>query len=86
MIVSGSYFDQQLNMIWPTYSSEALLLEPVRTVCSLGKTVSIPSTSLESETVYFSATETQAISILMIVIPVALIVACLVVFLRRRHL
>ncbi len=85
VIVSGSYqFPGYAQLT--QYANEAMVLEPMRAICSLGDTVVISGQSLTAPTLSYSVSEARAIEIIMIVIPVALIAVCLVVFLKRRHL
>ncbi len=85
VIVSGSYLYPSMTTL-SQYANEALTLEPIRTVCSLGETVSISSMDLSQIVIDFSAAEGQAIRIFMTAIPVLLVAASLAVFLKRRHL
>ena len=85
VIVSGSYQFPAYAQ-FTQYANEAMVLEPMRAICSLGDTVVISGQSLTTPTLSYSVSEARAIEIIMIVIPVALIAVCLVVFLKRRHL
>lgn len=85
VIVSGSYLFPGYASL-TQYANEKMMLEPIRTLCSLGDTVVISSSSLSTVTLSYSASEAQGIEVVMILVPAALIIVCLVVFLRRRHL
>lgn len=85
VIVSGSYMFPGYASL-TQYANEKMMLEPIRTLCSLGDTVVISGTSLATPTLSYSAAEAQGIEIVMILVPVALIIVCLFVFFRRRHL
>ena len=85
VIVSGSYLFPSMTTL-SQYKNEALTLEPIRSVCSLGESVYISSTDLNEIVIDFSAAEAQSIRIFMTAIPVLLVAASLVVFLKRRHL
>lgn len=85
VIVSGSLmFPYTSNL--PQYINEALTLEPIRTICSLGDTTLISGTDLTTLTLSYSVTQARVIEIVMIAIPLILIIISLVVFLKRRHL
>ncbi len=86
VIVSGSFLYPALTDFYQ-YVNEALTLEPIRSICSLGDTVVISAMDLSTPTLSYSVAEAQAIEIVMvIVIPLALVTVSLVVFLKRRHL
>lgn len=86
VIVSGSYLFPIVS--YPQYSTpnENLALFPIRETCSLGDTVVIPSTGIDEDSLSYTATQVYAIRIIFFSAPIILIVVCLVVFLRRRHL
>ena len=88
VIVSGSYaFPQYTTEINNNFVNENLALYPIREICSLGDTIVIPSMDVSTDVMAFSsATEMWAIVVIMLAPTLVLIVACLVVFLRRRHL
>lgn len=71
-----------------TYENEGLLIEPLRTLCSLGDTVVISGKGLNNETFSMSSLTATALGlgVFTLGIPLVLIVICLVVFFKRRHL
>ncbi len=71
-----------------TYENEGLVLEPLRTLCSLGDTVVISGKDLAAETFSISSltATTLGLGVFTLGIPLVLIVLCLVVFFKRRHL
>ncbi len=85
VFVSGSYMFPGYSSL-EQYANEGLLMQPMLNMCSLGDTVVISSTSLSSITLSYSATEASVIEWIMILIPISLMIVCLVVFLKRRHL
>ncbi len=85
VIVSGSLMFPYTNTL-PQYANEALTLEPIRTICSLGDTTVISGVDLTTPTLSYSVTQARVIEIVMIAIPLLLIIVSLVVFLKRRHL
>ncbi len=86
IMVCGSY--QMLNYIQsPLYENEALVLEPLFALCDLGDAPPISNKNVSAATVSYSQAASSALSILfMYGIPAVLIVVCLVVFFKRRHL
>lgn len=85
VIVSGSYlFPITSSLV--QYKNEALTLEPMRTICSLGDTVVISAMDLSTVTLSYSVADARAIQIVMIAVPLILVVISVVVFLKRRHL
>ena len=87
VVVSGSY-----NMTGfataSQYENEGLLIQPLRTLCSLGDTVVISGKNLSAETLSFSSLTAVVLGlgVFTIGIPLTLIIICLVVFFKRRHL
>ncbi len=90
VIVSGSYqFALQAAAAqYENYENESLAVEPLRTVCSLGDTVMISGKDLSAKTVTFSSFTATVLGfgVFTVGIPLVLIVICLVVFFKRRHL
>lgn len=88
IVVSGSYqFADYVSTTLYENQNESLAIEPLRTMCPLGNTVSVSSKDLSTVTVSFSTlTATILDRIFTIGIPSLLIVICLVVFFKRRHL
>ena len=87
VMVSGSY--QFADYVKSSqYENEGLALEPLRAMCSLGDTVLISGKDLSSDTLTFSALTAQVLGLGVFTfgIPLVLIVICLVVFFKRRHL
>ncbi len=85
VIVSGSYL-YPITSSMTQYKNEALTLEPIRTIASLGDTVVISAKDLSSITLSYSVSDARAIQIVMIAVPLILVAISLFVFLRRRHL
>ncbi len=71
-----------------TYENEGLVLEPLRTLCSLGDTVVISGKDLAAETFSISSMTATVLGlgVFTLGIPLVLVVLCLVVFFKRRHL
>lgn len=71
-----------------TYENEGLAIEPLRTMCSLGDTVVISGKDLSANTISVSTLTAQVLGlgVFTLGIPLVLIVICLVVFFKRRHL
>lgn len=90
VIVSGSYQYalQAAAAQYENYENEGLVVEPIRTVCSLGDTVMISGKNLTAKTVTFSsfAATVLGFGVFTVGIPLVLIVICLVIFFKRRHL
>lgn len=87
VMVSGSY--QFADYVKSSqYENEGLALEPLRAMCSLGDTVLISGKDLSSDKLTFSALTAQVLGLGVFTfgIPLVLIVICLVVFFKRRHL
>lgn len=87
VVVSGSY--QMIGYAGSSnYTNEEALLNPVRTVCSLGDTTVISGKDLSVEHTSFSAMTALVVgvAIFTVGIPLVLIVMALVVFFKRRHL
>ena len=87
IVVSGSY--QFTNYTSSSqYENEALVLEPLRTACSIGNTVIISGKDLSTDTLSISSLTAQVLGlgVFTLGIPVVLIVICLIVFFKRRHL
>ncbi len=86
IVVSGSYEFADYTTD-ETYENGEMALEPLRTICGLGNPVSILGKDLSLKTISFSTlTATILDRSFTIVIPLVLIVICLVVFFKRRHL
>ena len=70
------------------YDNEGLAIEPLRTMCSLGDTVVISGKDLSAEVLSFSTLTAQVLGlgVFTLGIPLVLVVICLVVFFKRRHL
>lgn len=87
VIVSGSYrFPLVSSAQYGNYANDNLTLYPIREICSLGDTVVIPSMDMTEAVLSYSAAQAWAIQVAIFAVPVILIIVCLVVFLRRRHL
>ncbi len=87
VVVSGSY--QMIDSVSSnSYRNEELLLIPMRTVCSLGDTTVISGRDLTAASVAFSAMTANilGLGIFTIGIPVLLVIAAVIVFVKRRHL
>lgn len=85
VIVSGSYlFPYYTSMT--QYANEMLYFEPIRAVNSLGDTTILSSMDLTVPTLSYSVAQARAIELCLLALPVILVIICLVVFLRRRHL
>lgn len=87
IVVSGSC--QFANYLTSSqYENESLAIEPLRTMCSLGDTVIISGKDLSTQTLTFSTLTAQVLGlgVFTLGIPLVLIVICLVVFFKRRHL
>ncbi len=87
VVVSGSYNLTAFTTA-AQYENEGLILEPLRTLCSLGDTVVISGKYLSAETLSFSSLTATVLGlgVFTIGIPLILIIICLVVFFKRRHL
>ncbi len=85
VVVSGSYLFPAYSSL-SQYANEMLYFEPIRTLNSLGDTTVLSSMDLTVPTLSYSVAEARAIELCLLALPVILIVICLVVFLRRRHL
>jgi hypothetical protein len=87
VVVSGSY---QMIGFMPisTYLNEELLLEPVRTTCSLGDTTVISGKDLSADTVTYNVLTANIVGfgVFTVGIPLIMIIIALVVFIKRRHL
>ncbi len=70
------------------YENESLAIEPLRTMCSLGDTVVISGKDLSAEMLSFSTLTAQVLGlgVFTLGIPLVLVILCLFVFLKRRHL
>ncbi len=90
VVVSGSYqFALQASSAqYENYENDSLIVEPMRTMCNLGDTVTIYGKDLSAQTITFSTftATVLGLGVFTIGIPVVLIALCLVVFFRRRHL
>ncbi|MBR5540547.1 MAG: GldG family protein [Clostridia bacterium] len=87
IVVSGSYqFADYATS--SQYQNEGLVLEPLRTVCSLGDTVVISGKDLSADTFSVSTLTAQVIGLGVFTfgIPLVLVIICLIVFFKRRHL
>lgn len=87
IVVSGSC--QFANYVTASqYDNESLAIEPLRTMCSLGDTVVISGKDLSAEKLSFSTLTAQVLGlgVFTLGIPLVLVVICLVVFFKRRHL
>ncbi len=87
VVVSGScqFADYMTSS---QYENESLAIEPLRTMCSLGDTVVISGKDLSADTLSFSSLTAQVmgLGVFTLGIPLVLIIVCLVVFFKRRHL
>ncbi len=90
VVVSGSYLFADADYLSSTLyenQNESLAIDPLRTMCPLGNTVSVSSKDLSANTVSFSSlTATVLDRVFTVGVPLVLIVICLVVFFKRRHL
>ena len=85
VIVSGCYLFPAYASL-PQYGNEMLMLEPVRTINSLGDTVVLSGVDLTVPTLSYSVAQARVIELCLLSLPIILVVVCLIVFLRRRHL
>lgn len=87
VIVSGSYLYPLFSASqYGNYANDNLALYPIREICSLGDTVVIPSMDMTEATLSYSAAQARVIEVILFSVPVILVIVCLIVFLRRRHL
>ncbi len=87
IVVSGScQFADYLTS--SQYENESLAIEPLRTMCSLGDTVMISGKDLTTDSLMFSTLTAQVLGlgVFTLGIPLVLVIFCLVVFFKRRHL
>ena len=87
VVVSGSY--QFANYVTAAqYENEGLVIDPLRTICNIGNTVTISGKDLSADILSFSTLTAQIVGlgIFTLGLPLVLIVICLVVFFKRRHL
>ncbi len=87
IVVSGSL--EFANYVTASqYENEGLVIEPLRTMCNIGNTVTISGKDLSGETLPFSTMVAQVLGLGVFTfgIPAVLIIVCLVVFFKRRHL
>lgn len=87
VMVCGSY--QMIDSINSnSYRNKELLLIPMRTVCNLGDTTVISGRDLTATSVAFSALTANilGLGVFTIGIPALLILAAVIVFIKRRHL
>ncbi len=69
------------------YENEGLLIEPLRVMCNLGDAPTISDKNVSNDTVSYSSAVVLTLAAIFIVgLPLILIIICLVVFFRRRHL
>ena len=86
VIVSGSHTFISLREE-ANYENEGLILEPLRTICSLGDAPVISDKNVSAETVSYSSATALTLGFLFVLgLPLILIITCLVVFFKRRHL
>lgn len=87
IVVSGSYqFADYVSS--SQYENEGLTIEPLRTVCSIGNTIVISGKDLSADTFSVSTLTAQVVGlgVFTLGIPLVLVIICLVVFFKRRHL
>lgn len=87
VVVSGSY--QFADYVTSSlYENEGLAIEPLRTICSIGNTIVISGKDLSADTFSVSTLTAQVVGlgVFTLGIPLVLVVICLVVFFKRRHL
>lgn len=87
IVVSGSY--QLANYVSSSqYENEGLMVDPLRTACSIGNTVVISGKDLSADTFSVSTLTAQVLGLGVFTfgIPLTLVIVCLVVFFKRRHL
>lgn len=87
-VCGSSYASHSLFTSMSTSSNEALFLDSMAQITGVSNSVNISSKSLAEETISFSPT-TQifvGLGLFTILLPLALLITGLVVFLKRRHL
>lgn len=87
VFVSGSY--QFVDYVTSSqYENEGLAIEPLRTVCNIGNAAVISGKDLSADTFSVSTLTAQVVGLGVFTfgIPLVLVVVCLVVFFKRRHL
>lgn len=85
VLVCGSEMLLLMNM--PTVANESLLLQSINGISGNEDAVTISALSLDQDTLVFTnLSQSILFGIFVVAVPVILLVICLVVFLKRRHL
>ncbi len=70
-----------------TFRNEELLLDTINTMAEVEQTLSISNKKLSEDTVYFNGNVQLIVGgIFIVALPLIILITCLVVFLRRKHL
>ncbi len=87
-VCGSSYAPHSIFTSMSTADNEAIFLDSMSQITGVTNTVNISSKSLAQETISFSTTEQifVGLGLFTVLLPLALLIAGLVVFLRRRHL
>ena len=86
IVVSGSYL--MLQYIQNSqYENEGLALEPLRTLCQLGDVPAFSNKNVSPSAVQYSQAAVSAMYVIFVYgFPAVMMIICLVVFFKRRHL